>query len=68
MSDYDALVPPSAPRRPRGRIVAEWRAPWMQDPAHKRRGERAPAGPEFDADIEAYLFFKRTRGSGDRMS
>jgi hypothetical protein len=68
MSDYDVIVPPPAPRRPRGRIVVEWRAPWLQNPAHKRRDEREPPLPEFDDEIEAYLFFRNAHGSRNLMS
>ena len=70
MDDFDVIVPPTAPPRPRGRIVAEWRAPGLQDPQHTRPDERAPPLPEFDDEIEAYLFWRRRRplhlpGGGD---
>ena len=70
MSDYDVIVPPAAPRRPRCRVLAEWRAPWLQDPEHRRPSERNPPLPEFDDEIEAYLHFRRNRplflyGSGN---
>ena len=61
MRDYDVILPPAAPRRPRCRIAVEWRAPWLQDPRHKRRNEREPPLPEFDDEIEAYLFWTRNR-------
>lgn len=61
MSDYAVIVPPDAPPRPRSRVKVEWRAPWLQYPRHKRRDEREPPLPEFDDEIEVYLFLLRTR-------
>ena len=61
MRDFDVIVPPEAPCPPRRRMLAEWRAPWLQDPAHRRRDQREPPLPEFDDDIEAYLYWRRWR-------
>lgn len=58
MNEWPPIVPPEAPRRPRGRIVVEWRAPWVQDRRHKRPSERRPPLPEFDAEIEVYLYLQ----------
>jgi hypothetical protein len=61
MTDYTLIRPPAAPSPPRGHIVPEWRAPWLQDPRHKRPDEREPPLPEFDDEIERYLFYLRNR-------
>ena len=57
MHDFNLILPPCAPPRPRGRMLPEWRAPWLQDPRHKRPDERKPPLPEFDDEIERYLFW-----------
>ena len=61
MRDFDVIVPPKAPCPPRPRVLAEWRAPWLRDPEHRRRDEREPPLPEFDDEIEAYLYWGRRR-------
>lgn len=59
---HDSLIMPLfAPPRPRGRLVPEWRAPWLQDARHKRPDEREPPLPEFDDEIERYLFYSKFR-------
>jgi hypothetical protein len=59
MSDYDVIVPPPAPPPPRRRVSVEWRAPWLQDPRHLRPADREPPLPEFDDEIEVYLYYRR---------
>jgi hypothetical protein len=59
--DDSLMRPPCAPRPPRGRVVPEWRAPWLQDPQHRRPHERELPVPEFDDEVERYLYLMRNR-------
>lgn len=61
MADDSLIRPPWTPQPPRGRLVPEWRAPWLQDPRHKRPDEREPPMPEFDDEVERYLYYLKFR-------
>lgn len=53
-----ASRPPPAPRE---RLIPEWWAPWLQDPAFLRPDQRKPPFPEFDDEVEEHLFRERMR-------
>jgi hypothetical protein len=65
---FEPIFPPPAPAAPRPRLLAEWRAPWLQDPDFLRSDERRPPYPEFDYDVEPYLFKEGPRPFVDPAS